>query len=276
MKKLIFLLAFSCTLSAVAQEQPTIRPGDSLFYYQRESGRLMRQVQDSLRNSEYYKTLQQNIARLRGKSQDFAGLVLVSGIQHTNFSDFNKSIVQDGFPEMDPISWQLGFGISSKTENIMLDMYFGVGGFETTSSKVEESITASFSNFFQFDLGYDLAPSRTINLYPYLGISFRISSLEYETPAQINPNYTNISNLLINDRSISASSSMLGYQAGLGLDFMLSHNDKRGTGHYFFIKAGVNRPVWADKYKMHDIKYDPNIKQGDWLISFGIKFANFE
>jgi hypothetical protein len=249
---------------------------DSLFYYQRETGRMLRQAQDSVRNGSQYRTYQEAIKRLGGKSQNYAGFVLFSGVQHTNFTDFNASIQQDGFEPMNSTTGLAGFGVSTKSQDIMLDMYFVVASFNTTSSNGEESITMNLTNVLQFDLGYDLIKSRPISLYPFVGISMRISTLDYNYPAQLDPNYTNISNLIINDRSAESSSVRLGYQFGLGLDLLISTSKKTGFGKYLFVKAGTNRPVWRDKYKIHDVKYDPDIKQGDWVISFGLKFANWE
>ena len=195
--------------------------------------------------------------------------------QH-NFEDFNASIQQDGFEPMSATAWQAGFGISTKSQNVLLDMYFFVSGFSNTSYNGEEKISMTLSNVLQFDVGYDLIPSRPVSLYPYVGTSLRISTLDFDSPAQINSSYTNITNLIINDQSVETASFRLGYHVGLGFDLLLSTNEKRGTGKYLFIKAGLNRPVWRDKYKTHDIKYDPDIRQGNWVISFGIKFANFE
>ena len=43
----------------------------------------------------------------------------------------------------------------------------------------------------------------------------------------------------------------------------------------FFIKADVNKPIKIDTYKSDGIPdYKPEIKQGDWLLSLGIKFGN--
>ncbi len=275
MKKTVFFsFLFISSITSAQDVSPQFR--DSLTHYQYQLHKMIRDNQDSLRRSEGYRTLQQNIERLRGKSKNYAGQVFVTGIQHTSYGAFNNSISQDGFEPMKAISAQGGFGVSTKQENIMLDMYFGVIGSQITSEKGDEEITLTLGNVLQFDLGYDVVPAIGISLYPYAGVSLRISTLEYSVDPVLNPNYTNLTNMVINDRSVSSSSTRLGFQAGLGFDVMIFKGGGRRAGLYLFTKTGINRPVWRDKYKINGVKYDPGIKQGDWGISFGLKVAHWE
>jgi hypothetical protein len=270
MKKLFLLFLVTLPLLMSAQTH------DSLLYYTREAGRMMHEAQDSVRKSERYVELQNNIKRLTGKSQDYTGSSFFIGVLHTDYGEFNSSIMQDGFQTMDELAWQFGFGVSTKHSNIMLDMYFASFGTKTKSIKGEEKISMSLSNALQFDFGYDLIKSKSISLYPYAGLSFRASKLEYDAPAQFNPGFTNISNLLINDRSVDASSIRIGYQLGLGFDLLVNPREKKRGGVYLFTKAGMNRPIWKDKYKIDTYKYDPDIRQGDWQIAFGVKLVAWE
>jgi hypothetical protein len=57
------------------------------------------------------------------------------------------------------------------------------------------------------------------------------------------------------------------------LDVSISGKKSKGAKTIFFTKFGTNRPIGRDRYKIHGIKYNPGIKQADWLISFGFKFV---
>ena len=137
--------------------------------------------------------------------------------------------------------------------------------------KDNEKIKSSLVSFFHFDFGYDITRSTFIDLYPFVGLSLRVSSLEYEKPAELDPNYTNITNILIREQSVLASSAKLGFQAGLGMDIKLG--SAKGTrSPIFFTKFGINRPITAHRYKVKDVYYKPEIRQGVWALSFGFKF----
>ena len=274
----LLIIIFPLQINA---QEPRTYPVDSLSYYQRELRSLTVKTLDSLRNSERYKFLQERIRKLHNTGKNYSGFVFFTDLMHSDFSKFNNSIAQKGFPAMDPISLRFGFGMSSKTERLMFDFYFGIGSLNSKSKKGDTAIKAGLTNLFQVDLGYDLLNSDVVSIYPYGGLSFRVSSLEYSSPVQVNPNFTNITDIIINDRSTYGDSQKLGYQAGIGFDFIVT-KDKTRTTHQangsmatiiLFTKIGTNRAIGSDKYKLQGIKYKPGIKQGDWLVSVGIKFG---
>jgi len=247
---------------------------DSVRFYSKELYRLRKQADDSLKASIAYREALAGIERHRRKSNNYAGFVLFSGIVHSNFTTLNQSLVQNGFTPLNSICPQFGVGISSKSDETIFDFYFMVGSGTKESKKGEEKISFSLLNAFQMDIGFDLLKSKTISFYPFVGLSFRETTLNYDKPVQLNTNFTSISNMVINDQSVVLNSGRLGYQAGLGFDVILGENKKHTTNKVLFVKGGTNRPVWKDKYSFHGLNYDPHIKSGDWVISFGIKFGN--
>ena len=281
MKKIFCLLISTFPLLINAQT-PRSSSSDSLRYYQLELRELTLKTLDSLRNSERYKFLQDRISQLRRSGKGYGGAVFFMDVTHSDFSEFNNSIAQDGFPAIDPISFGFGFGVSNKSEKIIFDLYFGAGNLTSKSKKADTTIRAGLVSLFHIDLGYDVLNSDVVSIYPYAGLSLRISTLEYATPVQVNPGFTNITNMILNDQSVYADSYRLGYQAGIGFDFIVSKDKSRTTHQTYsdgpaivlFTKIGTKRPIGRDKYKIEDIKYNPGIKQADWVVSLGIKLGS--
>jgi hypothetical protein len=271
MKKLSFLILL---LPLFSLSQNNNSNPDSVRFYSRELNKLRRQADDSLRASVAYQQALAGIKRHRRKSNDYAGFVFLSGIVHSDFTSFNQSLSQSGFSRMKALSSQFGFGTSTKSGSTILDFYFFAGALDTKSNKGDEKILFNSGNLLQFDLGFDLLRSKIISLYPFVGLSLKETSLTYKKPIQLNTSFTNISNLVVNDQSVELNSTRLGYQAGLGFDIVLGENKKHTTNKVLFIKGGTNRSVGKERYSFHGLKYDPHIKSGDWVVSFGIKFGN--
>lgn len=273
MKQVKILIIILLPAITFAQSKTT-KEIDSIVYYQKQINLMWRSQRDSLINSAKYKLAKENIDRIRSNSENYGSFVIFTDILHSNLTSFNTSIKQSGFTEMQPISYRLGFGASSKNGNTMFDFYFVTAGFNSKATKGEETIKLSLSNFFQFDLGYAIIHSKSFNLYPYAGLSLRMSTLDYKKPIQVNNSYTNISNIIVNNQSIVSSSTKVGYQLGLGLDVLVSKNNTE-SGTYLFTKIGINESIGKNKYSIAGIDYQPDIKQGDWLVSIGFKFANW-
>lgn len=272
MKKLFFVFCIGLAFFANAQTNTPNSTGDSVRYYQDKLNTLIRNTNEALRNSADFIAIQQQIEELRSRSSDYSGTVLFTELMHADYGAFNESIAQNGFSPLNSSMIRFGFGASSKRNRWITDYYFFVAGLSTKTKKGEESIKTSLGSFLHFDFGYDLLHSKGIAIYPYAGISLRVSDLSYSKPEELNPGYTNITNLITNNQSASGSSLRLGYQAGLGIDMLLSSNKHTSGGTILFVKAGTNRPVGKDKYKIAGIKYEPGITQGDWLIAAGFKF----
>ena len=257
----------------MSQENPNNKATDSGAYYQTQMTKLLKQAYDSVTKSEEYNNVKKAYETYAIKSHNYFGPTLFVDIVHSNYAKLNDSITKQGFPKLNNISFRIGVGMSSKTDRTMFDFTFFAAGFNNKSKKGDENITTSLTSVLQFDLGYDVLHSRVISLYPFVGLSGRLSSLTYSKTAQTNPNYTSIANVVLNDPSAAASSFRIGYDAGIALDFLIAENKKKTGGKILFIKAATNRPIWADTYKIDDIKYKPEIKQADWLFSIGIKFV---
>lgn len=247
---------------------------DSLAYYQRELYRLRKQADDSLKASAAWQQALTGIERHRRKSNDYGGFVLFSGVMHTNAEKFNQSITQSGFTPMGAYSPQFGVGVSFRIDRTIFDLYFISGAGDTKSTRGDETISAYVINGFEMDWGYNVFRTGAVALYPYLGFSYRSSGLDYHKPVVVNPAFTSIADMIVNDQTVELLSNRLGYQAGLGFDIVIAENKKQTSNKILFIKAGVNRPVWEDRYSSNGLTYKPGIKQGDWVITAGIKFGN--
>ncbi len=273
MKILLLIAAFICPFFVAAQRNgPELK--DSIELYRKKLSELWRSNIDSLRNSVTYKELTGNISRLRETTRNYQGFVLFGDLVHSDYFKFNQSIVTSGFTPLKPNLVRFGFGTSFKSGNRISDLYFAVVGTDNVSTKNKEKIKTSLSGIFQFDYGYDLTRANLISIYPFIGLSLRFSNLNYLKPAEANPNFSNISNILINDQSIFASSFRVGYQAGLGIDFKLPASSGNKSSTIFFTKFGINRPFTVDTYKVEGIRYKPEIRQGVWVMAIGFKFVS--
>jgi len=252
------------------QAQKRNRPVDSLRYYYGEMSRLRRTYWDSLYKSPEYISINQNIGRLTQKRDEYTGFMLGGELMHNDYREFNKSIADSGFPALKSTAFRVVFGVAFKNNHNIFEMNFFGLGFNNKSEKGQEEIKTGLTSVLQFNYGYDLLKSKYVSIYPYGGFSLRLSNLEYTKPPAINANYTNITNIIANNQSSISSSGRLGYQLGLGIDFLVS----KQSGTMFYIKAGTNRPFTEDKYDVEGVKYKPGILQGDWLVGFGFKFTD--
>ena len=266
----VFLLVFTSLFSyaQTGREYPV----DSATFYQRKIAQLQRKTFDSLRNTEEYKATRERVEYYQRKSDGYGSFVLFTDVAQADFSKFNTSITASGFSPLSGSVYRLGFGFSTKTRRTVVDFFMLASGLSKKSKKGQETITTLFSSGVILDIGYDFIKKQAINIYPYAGLSMRTSDLTYSAPVQTNPTFTNISNLVVNKRSVEAYSSKLGFQAGVGFDFVIAKGKRDLGGTMFFLKAGVNRPVGKEKYKIEGIKYDPGIEYGKWIITAGFKF----
>jgi opacity protein-like surface antigen len=273
--KPVFFLLLVIPFVAHSQKEKDPPPVDSSWYYQKELGKLWKETIDSLQQSEKYITLQQNAKRLMRKSNDYAGFVLFGDIMHSDYSSFNALLKLDGFPGLKPMSGRLGFGVSQKLQHLMIDTYFMTFGINSKTTKGDAEVKTLLSNALQFNLGYDVLNSERISIYPFAGLALRFSEIKYKRSSQPNPNYTSIENMRSDENEVKLASTRIGYQYGVGFDYAVAYNTDKLYKTILFIKAGVNQPFKKDIYKSDDIpNYRPGIKQGDWLITIGFKFAN--
>ncbi|HEX2607526.1 MAG TPA: hypothetical protein VHK91_09115 [Flavisolibacter sp.] len=273
--KAIFHLLTMISCIAKAQTVEKIRKIDSVEYYKNELGKLVRQNSEALRRSERFQEIFDNMVKAIKKRNNYSSLVVSIERAHSDYKVFNNKLVQNGFSPLQPSMVRVGFGFGNKRGRAIYDIYLANFGFSNKSVKGNEKITTLFSNLFQFDFGIDILKVDQVSFYPYGGLSIRFSELNYEKTANANSNYAFISDIATDDNSIELQSARLGYQYGVGFDYAFSNNSDKTYKTIVFIKAGVNRPFKEDTYKSKYIQaYKPEIRQGDWLLSVGIKLAN--
>jgi hypothetical protein len=277
MKTTVLFLILIIPLFIKAQHKYRKPPRDSTEYYERQLIKMQRYVIDSVHKTPEFRETVSNIQKLHRSSSNYGAFVLFADIIHSDFTAFNKSIVQSGFSPMKPFSTRLGMGFSGKAKRLIFDIYFGALGFNNKSTRGDEKILISLSTVSQFGFGYDILNNRNISIYPYAGISFiRSSQIIFSKPSQTNSSFTNITNIVANNQSVTAFSDRLGYQAGLGIDLNLGYDESKTAKTILFFKAGTDRPVGNDKYAIENITYTPGIKQGDYFLSVGFKFAGMK
>ena len=248
---------------------------DSIYYYQRQMLEINRVWRDSMLNDPTYKNAMERVRLLRKTSHDYRSWVFFFDVADADYSDFNTSIVASGFPPVEGPVFRLGFGLSFKTKNTIVDFYSLSASLNKKSKKGNESIETNFTSAAQLDIGIDIAKSPKFNFYPFAGLSIRSSEITYEKPPLTNPSFTNISNLITNDQSATAYSSRLGVQAGIGFDYVLTSAREKDqmadAGFIFFLKAGINKPVGKERYNIEGYRYEPGIEYGKWIVTTGIK-----
>lgn len=271
MKRVIVLFVVLSPIFAAAQSDSSHLSADSIRYYQRTIGQLQRKLMDSLMNSPEYKDMTNRLVHWKKKSRNYSAPVFFVDLFHTNFDNLDATITQKGFDRMTELAFRVGFGVSSKSNRLIYDIYFITAGMKHETKKAAESISFSASNALQFDWGYDLLNAKRFSLYPYAGLSLRFTNMKYSKPTQFNPAITDISDLVLNDQSVEVNATRLGYQLGMGFDYWLTKETT--SANLLFVKFGMNRPVGRDRYKIEGVRYDPRIKAGDWLVSVGVKFG---
>ncbi|MBS1565536.1 MAG: hypothetical protein JST39_14195 [Bacteroidetes bacterium] len=266
------LLSTGFHFSAAAQSDEK-KNADSADYYRKELGKAWEKAIDSIKKDERIVTLKKQYDYYRSRQNNYSTITIFFDLLHSDYDQFNASIANSGFPALKPVSPRFGFGSSHKRNRNIWDFYLATAGFNNTSKKGEQKIKTSLSSVFQLDYGWDCLKSRVINLYPYIGISGRVSTLEYDGVQQSNPNASNISDLVTGQPNINVTSIGAGYQAGVGIDIRIGQNKTQTKSSFVFVKGGIANRFGKETYRINGVKYRPGIKQGDWVITVGFKFA---
>jgi hypothetical protein len=250
---------------------------DSARYYRWELVRIRRASDSAMRHSEEWLTAQQGLERAEGKrgvGGDYAGFVLFGGVMNARLDAFRQTLTDAGFTPMNDNAFKFGVGISTRSNNTIVDFYFLSGTAEYRATRGDEKVGVAIASALHLDIGVNLLPSRRVAFYPYAGLSWRIVGLHYEAPAVMNEAYRNVSELVVNERSFQTGSGRIGYQAGLGFDLLLGENRKHSTNKVFFVKGGLDRPFGADRFRYGGINIANAPQLGTWEVYAGIKFGN--
>ena len=276
MKKFIGLFLF-LPLLAEAQYRPRVyreekKITDSARYYKEKLIALQMEAIDSLRQSEKFQDLYAAYKQHTGKSRNYSGFTLFTGLTHSDLGSFGQHIEANGFSPLSSLALNIGMGFSFRTRRLMIDLYAANGAISRTAKKGNETIKINTANFLQLELGYDLLKSAKASIYPFAGLSGRSSTIKYEKPETVNNNAEDITGFIINNQSVTAQSGKVGYQAGVGFDYSISSPQKTPRATLLFLKAGIQGPIGGDRYKMNGHVYHTDLKQGNWVINIGFKF----
>jgi hypothetical protein len=261
------LLVISLPVSA----QRSVR--DSVNYYNRQLSRIYSNTWDSLRNDDSVKYYNQRIKHASAASKSYTALVIFGEATSADFGAFNLAIARDGFGPLsnNPMP-RIGVGVSHKGySGVMVDFNFFVAGFNRTVKNGDAKITASCSDIFQLQVGYAVVNYSRFNVYPYGGLALRGTMLEYTKPAVLNVPYNSLASLIQNDQTASGKATHLSYQAGLGIEWAISHDAQHHGGIMLFGKFGTDGIFGSEDYKIHDVDYGSGIRYGVWAAELGLK-----
>ena len=270
MKNCVFLIGLAF-ISSIVHSQDNARLSDSTAYYQKELMTIRKAYQDSLRNNSRYQELSNHVRRLNTESDSYNSMVIFTQFASADFKRLNADNGMAGFSPVSGDYAGIGYGFSFKRNRRIFDLTVAAFGIRKKAKREEETIRTGFSSFFQFEWGYDLMKSKKLNFYPYAGFGLRGTSLEYNGKTQTNPNPDNITNIVQVNPSVSDEATEFGYQAGLGLEFVLTRATIPG-GILLFIKGGTNRPFKRRTFSLEGYRYDPRMNAGNWIITAGFKF----
>jgi hypothetical protein len=269
--RILATLTFLIGLSFAVNAQKPLR--DSVHYYERLYSRYTRRVWDSVRNSDSSRLLIGRLTSLRGHSRAYTAFTLFTEAAAADFGPLNKAIAMDGFGAFSGPVWRLGFGFSRKTySGLMIDFNYFVIGLDRTRKSNGNEIKTNFSNVLEFEMGYAIVNTTRFDLYPYAGLSARSTTLNYKSPAVINPNYNSIASLILNNQSANGNSTHLGYEAGIGIDYAIYLNKKNRGGTMLFAKFGTDGSFGNEDYTISGTTIHSGIKYGAWIAQFGFKF----
>ncbi len=219
---------------------------DSLHVYNERLNRLYDRVWDSLKLNDSAKFYRRQIRQAHEQSKEYTAFVFFLGAEAVNYSAFNSAIAKDGFGPMHGPVWQIGFGFSHQGYNgIIFDLNYFVVGLGSNIQNGDATITTSTIDYLQLQLGYAIINSKRLTIYPYAGLFGRSSSLQYAATDSLNSNYNSVASLIHNSRNINVSTTHLGSQAGVGVDWVVAYHEKTRGGAILFTKFGDVGDFWA-------------------------------
>jgi hypothetical protein len=263
------VLVFCCVLHCSAQRNVK----DSLQYYNQQLSRLYRRVWDSLDQNDSARYYRRQIRSARARARDYVAFTFFGGVEHANYNTFNAAIAKDGFVPIRGQLIQFGGGASFRGySGIIIDLNYVVAGLGSSTYNGAASIRTSSIETLNLQIGYAVINTGRFSFYPYVGIANRFSTLDYSTPDTANPNYTSIASLVQGGKSVSTTSDVFCYQAGVGVDWIIHQVNNYRSGTILFAKFGTDGVFGNETYPIANVTYDPGIRYGAWVAQLGFKF----
>ncbi|TCJ14342.1 hypothetical protein EPD60_10110 [Flaviaesturariibacter flavus] len=266
---LLFSLLALGTITASAQKRPYDPMNDRSVQSNPVLRNYWRQKTDSLYNTDEYRALRDSARNASVRQRRYSGGSIFSGVIHSDVSTINTALTTSGFPALNEYSALIGFGWNARSGQVLTDFTL-LANFGSRSKKESEKYTIGGGDLLRLDIGYDLLRSDKVALYPYAGLGWRISWIRYNFEDLTKPN------LLIESArtplELTARSSRVGYQAGLGLDLRIGQSKDGWRSTFLFFKGGINGAIGGEKYKVEGRGYHPPVQPYDWEVQAGFKF----
>lgn len=262
------ILWFCCILHVNAQRSLK----DSLQYYNDRLNCLYSRVWDSLKLDDSARYYQRQIKRAHARSRNYTAFTFFGGVESADYKTFNTAIAKDGFSPVTGPLRQVGGGISFRGyQGIIIDLNYIISGFGGSASNGGSRITTRSLETLNVQIGYAVINTGRFSIYPYVGLVNRFSSLDFGTPDTLNPNYNSIASILQSGKSVNTESDVLGYQAGVGVDWVVHHVDDNRGGIIVFAKFGTDGVFGNETYPIAGVNYNPGIRYGAWAAQLGLK-----
>ena len=260
-------------LPALGQQPGAAKAADSVRYYSSVLSAMERRAYDSLSGSDPYRTIQQRKRYWEERAGvRYAGFTYYYGFVSTDYSGLNRRITPYGFAPMGGGIFRIGLGYSLRTyKGWIVDLGIFTTSFENTSGNGTETIGSIYDNYAQVSVGYSIVRRRKLSVYPYGGLSMQVASLYLSRPPRGDTIYNAIFGVAQGDQPLSATSTALGYQAGIGVDWVVIRRPQRWFGLVLFLKTGAEGKFGTERYKTQGGSFEPSIRNGGWGFMTGVK-----
>jgi hypothetical protein len=196
-------------------------------------------------------------------SSGYNAYTFFAGQFHSNVTGLNKSLAALGWPKLNAMSFEYTnlFDFTWKRGRIIQDVFISQGaGRAVTKNEVE--VSYKYKSLLNYNFGYAIIDSKRIQFYPFAGLSYQTSQL----------NFTNLSvqafelgNGSFDSLIVAAKRNKDGvnYQFkkrelilnyGLELDVHVFYS-KRKTGFILGVRSGGALPLIGGGWKLDGVKY---------------------
>jgi hypothetical protein len=269
MKKVQLLIGLIAPFALFAQSK------DSTEFYEKQVKSLIIQSIKDLKQSPSYQQAQSNLVNYNKKHNNYLAFSIYGSYHKNDIADFNNSIKASGFNEMKDNAAGIGIAMSMKRNASIVDFNFFNATFpnKASNSNTNQEISLSTFEVVQLQYGYAFVNTKSITVYPFAGLGFRVSQITLKNQQLINPSGTNISNYVATPTRVLSNSMKASYQLGLGVDIKLGDNKQGDKTTFLFTKVGINNAIGDENFKIDDFKYNPNVKLSMLQVALGLKFA---